>query len=85
MKIPMGLDSGCSKCLNEYMVYQPQAHKGSEGFLKAFSYGLASLLGRGRVIRQSPIAKERIRFEKEVHEQFVKLKEKGISIPVFTL
>lgn len=81
----MGLDMGFFTCLNEYMVYQPQAHKGSESFLEAFSRGLASLLGRGRVIRQSPLAKERIRFEKEVHEQFVKLKEKGISIPVFTL
>ena len=85
MKIPMGLDRGCGKCLNEYMVYQPQAHKGSESFFEAFSHGLATLLGRGRVIRQSPVAKERMRFEKEVHEQFVKLKEKGISIPVFTL
>ncbi len=85
MKIPMGLDMACNTCLNEYMVYQPQAHKGSEGFFEAFSHGLAALLGRGRVMRQSPVAKERIRFEKEVHEQFVKLKEKGISIPVFTL
>ena len=85
MKNPMGLDRMFSKCLNEYMVYQPQAHKGSEGFFEAFSRGLASLLGRGRVVRQSPIATERMRFEKEVREQFVKLKEKGISISVFTL
>lgn len=35
--------------------------------------------------RLSPLAQERIRFEQEVREQFVKLKEKGISIPIFTL
>lgn len=81
----MGLDMKFFTWLNGHMVYQPQAHKGSESFLTAFSRGLASLLGRGRVIRQSPLAVERKRFESEVHEQFVKLKEKGISIPVFTL
>jgi len=58
---------------------------GSQGLFGALRYGLATLLGRGRVSRVSPLAKERIRFEEEVHEQFVKLKEKGISIPVFTL
>jgi len=67
------------------MIYQPQIQKGSGGFLEVFSRGLASLLGRGRVVRQSPLAAERKRFESEVREQFVKLKEKGISIPVFTL
>jgi hypothetical protein len=35
--------------------------------------------------RQSPIALERKRFEAEVKEQFQKLKDKGLSIPVFTL
>lgn len=35
--------------------------------------------------RLSPLAQERIAFEQEVREQFVKLKEKGISIPIFTL
>ena len=81
----MGLDKEFFTCLNRYMVYQPQASKGSGGVVGAFSRGLAALLGRGRVVRQSPLAAERMRFEKEVHEQFVKLKEKGISIPVFTL
>jgi hypothetical protein len=47
--------------------------------------GFASLLGRGKEKRLSPLAQERMRFEKEVHEQFLKLKEKGLSIPVFTL
>jgi hypothetical protein len=35
--------------------------------------------------RKSPIAKDRERFEAEVKEQFQKLKDKGLSIPVFTL
>jgi hypothetical protein len=42
-------------------------------------------MGWGKTKRLSPLAQERIRFEQEVHEQFVKLKEKGLSIPVFTL
>ena len=74
------------------MTSLPQYRLGSRSLLEAFSRGLASLLGRGlpagrqgRIQRLSPLAQERIRFESEVHEQFVKLKEKGISIPVFTL
>jgi len=35
--------------------------------------------------RKSPIAKDRERFEAEVKDQFKKLKDKGLSIPVFTL
>lgn len=35
--------------------------------------------------RKSPVAKEREKFEEEVREQFQKLKDKGLSIPVFTL
>jgi hypothetical protein len=58
---------------------------GSGSKLRAFGRGLASFLGRRKQERQSPLATERIRFEKEVREQFVKLKEKGISIPIFTL
>jgi hypothetical protein len=53
--------------------------------LEAVWNGFASLLGRGKEKRLSPLAQERMRFEKEVHEQFLKLKEKGLSIPVFTL
>ena len=81
----MGLDKHFFTCLNEYMTRLPQYEMGSGSLWKAFSRGLASLLGRGKVERLSPLAQERMRFEKEVHEQFVKLKEKGISIPVFTL
>ena len=35
--------------------------------------------------RKSPITMERERFEAEVKDQFKKLKDKGLSIPVFTL
>jgi hypothetical protein len=46
--------------------------------------GLGGLLGV-KTERKSPIARERERFEAEVKEQFQKLKDKGLSIPVFTL
>ncbi len=85
MKFPMGLDKDFFTCFNEYVTRLPQDHLGSGGFLGAFRQGLASLLGRGKKERLSPLAQERMRFEEEVHEQFVKLKEKGISIPIFTL
>mgnify|MGYP001562693121 len=81
----MGLDKSVAKCLNKNMTRLPQYRLGSESRLSAFSRGLASLLGRGRIVRPSPMVQERMRFEKEVHEQFVKLKEKGLSISVFTL
>ena len=38
-----------------------------------------------KVERKSPVAKDRERFEADVKEQFQKLKDKGLSIPVFTL
>ena len=47
---------------------------------------LLQRLGLGKKMeRKSPIARERERFEAEVKEQFQKLKEKGLSIPIFTL
>ena len=47
---------------------------------------LLQRLGIGaKAERKSPIARERERFEEEVKEQFKKLKDKGISIPIFTL
>jgi hypothetical protein len=42
-------------------------------------------LGQKKRVRTSPLTEERVRFEREVREQFEKLKEKGISIPIFTL
>ena len=35
--------------------------------------------------RKGPVAREREQFEADVKAQFQKLKEKGLSIPVFTL
>jgi hypothetical protein len=81
----MGLDREVFTCLNEYMMQLPQYKMGFWGRFASLSSGLAALLGKEHVVRQSPLAMERKRFEKEVHEQFVKLKEKGLSIPVFTL
>lgn len=46
---------------------------------------LASLFGQGRKVRKSPLTEERERFELDVKDQLMKLKEKGISIPIFTL
>jgi len=43
-------------------------------------------LGLGvKTERKSPMARDREQFEADVKEQFKKLKDKGISIPVFTL
>ncbi|MBI3576588.1 hypothetical protein HY086_00940 [Candidatus Gottesmanbacteria bacterium] len=48
--------------------------------------GIYSLLfGGGKKSRVSPLSRERERFEEEAKDQFKKLKEKGLSIPVFTL
>ena len=35
--------------------------------------------------RVSPLTRDRQKFEEEVRGQFLKLKEKGLSIPIFTL
>lgn len=82
----MGLDRGFLTCLNRKVGKLPQNRLGNviRQLTETFK-GFAALLGRGKTKRLSPLAQERIRFEKEVHEQFVKLKEKGLSIPVFTL
>lgn len=47
--------------------------------------GLGSKLGENSKSRVSPLVRERQRFEEEVRRQFIELKKKGISIPVFTL
>ena len=69
-KIPMGLDRKLLTCLNSVMKMKM--------FLQRLGLG-------GRTERKSPITRERERFEAEVKEQFQKLKDKGLSIPVFTL
>lgn len=66
----MGLDSEFLQCLNRYMNVK----------------SLLQRLGLGtKTLRKSPVAKDREQFEAEVKEQFQKLKDKGLSIPVFTL
>ena len=70
----MGLDKQTGGCLNEYMNVKTLLVR----------LGLGALIG-AKTERKSPITREREKFEEEVKEQFQKLKEKGLSIPVFTL
>lgn len=71
----MGLDKEFSAWLNK--------HVNVKSLLQALGFpGRAGVKGDKRV---SPLVAERQRFEEEVKEQFKKLKEKGLSIPVFTL
>ncbi len=54
--------------------------------LHRFMTGINSLLfGGGKKSRVSPLSRERERFEEEAKSQFQKLKDKGLSIPVFTM
>lgn len=53
--------------------------------LAAWGLGMVKFLGFGQKQRVSPLVKERENFEREVKDQFLKLKEKGLSIPIFTL
>jgi len=46
--------------------------------------GLGAVFGQAKT-RKSPLREERERFESDVKDQLLKLKEKGLSIPVFTL
>ena len=70
----MGLDKKLLTGLNDHVNVNTMLH----------ALGLGKLT-RDKGSRVSPIVRERERFEEEVREQFKKLKEKGISIPVFTL
>jgi len=47
--------------------------------------GLKTALGLGPKGRTSPFEKDRRLFEADVKQQLVKLKEKGINLPIFTL
>ena len=42
-------------------------------------------LKRGKAVSGSTQQTEQARFSEEVRQQFLKLKEKGLSIPIFTL
>ena len=47
--------------------------------------GLLRVLTRSKKARVSPFERERRTYEADVRKEFLKLKEKGLSIPVFTL
>ena len=81
MNFPMGLDKGFGAWLNEDM--SPKALLQALGFSDRI--GVKGFWDKKKQSRVSPLVRERQRFEEEVREQFKKLKEKGISIPVFTL
>ncbi len=70
----MGLDKRLQSCLNGCMNMK----------LLLMRLGLGGRFGV-KTERKSPMTRERERFEAEVKEQFQKLKDKGLSIPVFTL
>jgi len=71
----MGLDKEEKKVLNKDMSVK----------LLLKQMGLGSITGENAKARVSPMVKERQRFETDVRRQFLELKKKGISIPVFTL
>ncbi len=82
----MGLDKDRLTCLNSFVNGNLPLHMGWTGkvFFSLKGY-ILSLFGRERQVRLSPSTQERERFEEEVKDQFIKLKEKGLSIPIFTL
>lgn len=71
----MGLDKDVGQWLNKHVI--------GKTFLQALGLGWMGQKNKESCV--SPMVRERQRFEAEVREQFKKLKEKGISIPVFTL
>jgi len=71
----MGLDNIEKKVLNRVMSVK----------LLLKQMGLGSKSEENSKSRVSPLVRERQRFEEEVRRQFIELKKKGISIPVFTL
>ncbi|MFC1626880.1 hypothetical protein ACFL1P_01615 [Patescibacteria group bacterium] len=71
----MGLDMGFLTCFNRIMITLLLAQLG---------------LGQNRrktdkVVRKTPLQVEQESLERQAKTQFLKLKEKGLSIPVFTL
>ncbi len=58
------------------------------GIVRLPSLGLGNILralGWGKKARMSPFERERRSYEQDVRKELLKLKEKGLSIPVFTL
>ena len=71
----MGLDKDFKKVLTKWVMKLPALGLGI--ILRA--------LGLGKKARVSPFERERRSFEQGVRSELLKLKEKGLSIPVFTL
>ena len=70
----MGLDKGLVKWFTSVM--------------KLLGLGLGTILralGFHKKARMSPFERERRSYEADVRKELIKLKEKGLSIPVFTL
>mgnify|MGYP001562025839 FL=1 len=70
----MGLDKQFGKVFTKYMQ------------LLALGLGhILRALGFGKKARVSPFERERTLYREDVRRELLKLKEKGLSIPVFTL
>ena len=63
---------------------KPQVSLGGKRNLISFAVGYLNRL-TGRKTRISPGIIEQEQFSDDAREQFIKLKQKGLSIPVFTL
>ncbi len=82
----MGLDKREWEVLNGYQMKTLLLAQLGLGVSRVFTRGAGVLGWRPtHKSRVSPIALERRRFEEEVRGQFLKLKEKGLGISVFTL
>jgi len=71
----MGLDKQTKRVLNKYMKISRLLSQ----------LGLGDRFGQKPKLRQSPMARERQRYETDMRQQLIELKKKGLSIPVFTL
>ncbi len=72
----MGLDKHDKKVFNGVMKRMSQA---------TVSLGRLFKWWQKRAVRVSPLTRQRREFEEEAREEFQKLKDKGLNIPVFTL
>lgn len=80
----MGLDRGVRKGV--YYPYMTLLAQMGLGMSRGIAWGMSVLgISAPRKGRVSPHRLERERFEGEVRNQFLKLKEKGLGIRVFTL
>ena len=80
----MGLDKGCITWLHDYVMEKLPHKNWGSGKSGVMGY-ITRALGLGVKKRVSPATQDAKRFERDAREQFVQLKNKGLSIPVFTL